>query len=380
MDFAFNEEHRLFRNMVRDFVAKEVRPKARHIDETGEFPWDAIRKMGGLGLLGLDVSETYGGMGADSISVAILFEELGAGCGSTALVAEAHLCLGTAAINLFGNEEQKQAYLVPLATGQSLAGLGLTEPGAGSDLKNGVRTTAHKDGQEWVINGSKMWLTNGGVADYVVLLVRTNPEGGSHSLSQIIVPTDTPGFQVGPPEKKMGLHGAWSHAVSLEDVRVPLDNLLGEEGHGLQQSLAVLDGGRIAIAALALGLGRAAYEAALRYARERQTFGQPIFEHQAIRFKLVDMATRLEAARWLIYRAAWLKDQGQPYTLAGAMAKLTATEAAEFVTREAIQIHGGYGYSREYEVERMYRDARLMSIGEGTTEIMKFVIGKHLGA
>lgn len=378
MDFAFNEEHRLFRDMVRDFVAKEVRPRARHIDETGEFPWDTIRKMGELGLLGLDVPEEYGGMGADAISVAILFEELGAGCGSTALVAEAHLCLGTAAINLFGNEEQKRRYLPALATGKSLAGLGLTEPGAGSDLVHGVRTSARRDGNEWVINGSKMWLTNAGVAEYVVLLVRTDPEAGTHGMSQIIVPTDTPGFEVGPPEKKMGLHGAWSHAVSLDNVRVPLENLLGEEGRGLHQSLQVLDGGRIAIAALALGIGRAAYEAALRYARERQTFGKPLFDHQAIQFKLAEMATQLEAARWLIYRAAWLKDQGLPYTKEGAMAKLVATEAAEFVTREAIQIHGGYGYSREYEVERMYRDARLMSIGEGTTEVMKMVIGKRL--
>ncbi len=378
MDFGFNEEHRLFRDMVRDFVEKEVRPRARHIDETGEFPWDAIRKMGELGLLGLDVPEEYGGMGADTISVAIMFEELGAGCGSTALAAEAHLCLGTAAIAMFGNEEQKQRFLRPLAEGKSLAGLGLTEPGAGSDLVNGIRTTARRDGNEWVINGAKMWLTNAGVADYVVLLVRTDPAGGSRSLSQIIVPTDTPGFEVGPPEKKMGLHGAWSHAISLDNVRVPVDNLLGEENRGLHQTLQVLDGGRIAIAALALGIGRAAYEAALRYARERKTFGRPIFEHQAIQFKLADMATRLEAARWLIYRAAWLKDQGQPYTKAGAMAKLVATEAAEFVAREAIQIHGGYGYSREYEVERMYRDARLMSIGEGTTEIMKLVIAKRL--
>ncbi len=378
MDFSFNEEHRLFRDMVRDFVAKEVRPRARHIDETGEFPWDAIRKMGELGLLGLDVPEEYGGMGADAVSVAILFEELGAGCGSTALVAEAHLCLGTAAINLFGNDDQKRTYLPALATGESLAGLGLTEPGAGSDLVNGIRTTARRDGNEWVINGSKMWLTNAGVADYVVLLVRTDPAGGSRSMSQIIVPTNTPGFEVGPPEKKMGLHGAWSHAVSLDNVRVPLENLLGEENRGLHQTLQVLDGGRIAIAALALGIGRAAYEAALQYARERTTFGKPLIEHQAIQFKLADMATRLEAARWLVYRAAWLKDQGKPYTKEGAMAKVVATEAAEFVTREAIQIHGGYGYSREYEVERMYRDARLMSIGEGTTEVMKMVIGKRL--
>ncbi len=378
MDFTLNEEHRLFRDMVREFVEKEVKPRARHIDETGEFPWDAIRKMGELGLLGLDVPEEYGGMGGDAMCVAIMFEELGAGCGSTALAAEAHLCLGTAAINLFGNEEQKQKYLVPLATGQSLAGLGLTEPGAGSDLKGGIRTTAYKDGNEWVINGAKMWLTNAGVADYVVLLVRTDPKGGSRSLSQIIVPTNTPGFEVGPPEKKMGLHGAWSHAVSIDNVRVPLDNLLGEEGRGLHQTLAVLDGGRIAIAALALGLAREAYERALAYAKERKAFGRPIFEHQAIQNKLVDMATRIEAARWMIYYAAWLKDQGRPYTKEGAMAKYLATETAEFVTREAIQIHGGYGYSREYEVERMYRDARLMSIGEGTTEIMKLVIGKRL--
>ena len=377
MDFAFNEEQQFLHDTLHDFVAKEVKPKARHVDETGEFPWDTIHKLGAMGMLGLNIPEAYGGAGADELSVAIFLEELGRGCGSTGLISEAHLCLASAAINLFGSEAQKQRYLTPLARGKVLGALGLTEPGTGSDLQ-GIRTTARRDGDEWVINGSKMWMTNGGVAETAVLLCRTKAERSSHSLSQFIVPTDTPGFQAGPPEKKMGLHGCWSHAVSLDDVRVPLDHLLGAEGKGLQQTLAVLDGGRIGIGALSVGLGQAALEEAIGYARQRETFGRPIAEHQAIQFKLADMATKVHIARQALYYAAWRKEQGLPFSKEGAMAKLFATEMAEEVAYQAIQIHGGYGYSREDPVERIYRDARLMTIGEGTSEVQRMVIARRI--
>ena len=267
---------------------------------------------------------------------------------------------------------------MPLARGEAIGCLALTEPGAGSDLAGGVRTSAEKRGDSWVINGSKMWLTNGAEARTAIFLCRTNPAGGSRSLSQIIVPTDTPGITFGKPERKMGLNGSHTYAVSIENVTVPVENLLGREGEGLHQTLEALDGGRIAIGALSVGLAQAAYEAAVAYAKERKTFGKPIAEHQAIQEKIASMATTIEAARWLVYRAAWTRDQGQPFTLIAAQAKLFATEIAEKVCFDAIQIHGGYGYSREYPVERIYRDNRLMSIGEGTSEIQRMVIARSV--
>ncbi len=379
MNFELNEEQRMWRETVHDFVAKEVKPKAREVDETATFNWEATHKMGPLGLLGMTVPEAYGGSAMDAISTAIGIEELGWGCGSTALAIAAHNGLGCAPIVLFGTEEQKQRWLPPAASGEGkLAALALTEPGAGSDLQGGVRTSARKDGDSWVINGAKMWCTNASIADFIVVLVRTDPAGGSRSLSQIIVPTDAPGLHIGPAEKKMGLKGSPTHAVTFENVRVPLENLLGEEGRGLQQTLKVLDGGRIGIGALSVGLAQAAFEAALAYAQERQTFGVPLTQHQAIQWMLADAATEIQAARWMVYYAAWLKEQGRPYTKEAAMAKMFATEMAERVCRNAIQIHGGYGYSREYPVERIYRDARLMTIGEGTSEIQRLVIARHL--
>ncbi|HSL30954.1 MAG TPA: acyl-CoA dehydrogenase family protein, partial [Anaerolineales bacterium] len=266
-----------------------------------------------------------------------------------------------------------------VASGEhKLAALALTEPGAGSDLQGGVTTRAARDGHEWVINGAKMWCTNASIAEYIITLVRTDPTGGSRSLSQILVPTDTPGLHIGPAEKKMGLHGSPTHAVTYENVRVPLGNLIGEEGRGLQQTLSTLDGGRIGIGAISIGLAQAAYEHAVNYARERKAFGKPIAEQQAIQWMLADAATELEAARSMLYKAAWLREEGRPYNKEAAMAKLFATEMAERVTRNAIQIHGGYGYSSEYPVERMYRDARLMTIGEGTSEIQRLVIARHV--
>jgi alkylation response protein AidB-like acyl-CoA dehydrogenase len=377
MNFDLSDEQRMWQEAVHDFVAREVRPRAHEVDEEARFNWDATRKMGPLGLLGLNVPEEYGGAGVDPVSAAIAIEELGWGCGSTALAIAAHNGLGCAPIVQFGDEEQKQRFLLPVVSGRGgLAALALTESGAGSDLQ-GVRTTARLEGDEWVIHGEKMWCTNASLADYIITLVRTGASG-AHSLSMIIVPTNTPGLHIGPPEKKMGLKGSPTHAVIYDDVRLPASHLLGLEGQGLPQALAALDGGRISIGALSIGLARAAYEAARQYARERQAFGHPIADFQAIQWMLADAATGIHAARLMIYQAAWLKGQGQPYTQAASMAKLFATEMAERVCRDAIQIHGGYGYSREYPVERIYRDARLMTIGEGTSEVQRMVIARLL--
>ena len=379
MDFDLNEEQRMWQKAVHDFVAAQVRPKAREVDETSEFNWPAVRKMGPLGLLGMSVPEEYGGSGVDAISMAIAIEELGWGCGSTALAIAAHNGLGCAPIARFGSEEQKKKFLPGVTSGNNrLAALALTEPGAGSDLRGGVRTKAEKAGAEWVINGPKAWITNASIADYIITLVRTDLRGGSHSLSMIIVPTDTPGLTIHPPEKKMGLNGSQTNALTYENVRVPLSYLLGEEGHGLRQTLATLDGGRISIGALAVGLAQAAFERARDYARERQAFGKPIAEQQAIQWMLADAATEINAARLSVRYAAWLKQEGRPFGKEAAMGKLYATEMAERVCRNAIQIHGSYGYSREYEVERIYRDARLMTIGEGTSEIQRLVIARHV--
>jgi len=381
MNFDLTEEQHMWRETVHDFVAREVKPKARQVDEEGEFNWEAVNKMGALGLLGLNIPEEYGGAGVDAISAAIAIEELGWGCGSTALAIAAHNGLGCAPITLFGNEEQKRIFL-PKVSGSrrevtKLAALALTEPEAGSDLQ-GVHTHAESVGGEWIINGTKMWCTNASLADFIITLVRTAPGVDAHTLSLIIVPTETPGVIIGPAEKKMGLKGSPTHAVTYANVRVPGGNLLGEAGHGLRQALTVLDGGRICIGALSVGLAQAAFEEALRYAKERRAFGKPIAEQEAIQWMLVDAATEIQTARLMVYYAAWLKSEGRSFSLQAAMAKLYATEMAERVCRNAIQIHGGYGYSREYPVERIYRDARLMTIGEGTSEIQRLVIARHI--
>jgi butyryl-CoA dehydrogenase len=379
MNFDLNEEQKIWQKTVHDFVVKEVQPKAHEVDVTSEFNWTAARKMGSLGLLSLNIPEEYGGAGVDAVSAAIAIEELGWGCGSTALAISAHNGLGTTPIVLYGSEELKKKWLPLVASGENkLGALALTEPGAGSDLQGGVMTKAVKAGDEWVITGSKMWCTNASIAEYIITLVRTDSAGGSRSLSMIVVPTDSPGLTMGPAEKKMGLHGSPTHAVSYEDVRVPLGNLIGEEGKGLQQTLSTLDGGRIGIGAISVGLAQAAIEHAVNYARERKAFGKPIAEQQAIQWMLADAATEIEVARTMLYKAAWLKEQNRPYNKEAAMAKMFATEMAERVCRNAIQIHGGYGYSSEYPVERIYRDARLMTIGEGTSEIQRIVIARHV--
>lgn len=377
MDFELTDEQRMWQKAVHDFVAAEVQPQARETDETGEFNWTAVRKMGPMGLLGLNIPEEHGGAGVDAISAAIAMEELGWACGSTALSIAAHNGLGTTPIILYGSQALKQKWLPLVASGKGkLGALALTEPGAGSDLQ-GIQTKAEKDSDEWVINGAKMWCTNALIAEYIITLARTDPAGGSRSLSMILVPTNTPGLHIGAPEKKMGLKGSPTSAVTYENVRVPLGNLVGEEGSGLPQTLTTLDGGRISIGAIALGLARAAFEHAVAYAKERHAFGGPIANLQAIQWMLADAATEMTAARNLIYFAAWRKQQGKPYTQEAAMAKLFASEMGERVCRNAIQVFGGYGYSREYPVERIYRDARLMTIGEGTSEIQRLVIARH---
>jgi len=379
MDFELTKEQREFQRVVHDFVTREVKPAAKHVDETSEFNWDAVRKMGPMGMLGLQVPEAYGGADLDTVCATIAIEELGWACGSTALAVSAHNCLGQGPLVDFASEELKQAWLPRLATGKGRLGcLALTEPGAGSDLQGGVRTTAVKAGEEWVVNGTKMWATNAGIADTIVVLCRTDPGGGSRSLSQLLVPTGTAGVIIGSPEKKMGLNGSPTYAVTFDNTRVPLGNLIGEAGRGLQQTLSTLSKGRVSIGALALGLGQAAYEASVAYAKERRTFGQPLAHHQAIQFMVADAATELQAARLMLYWAAWLKDNGKHFATAAGMAKLFATEVSERVCRNAIQIHGGYGYSREFEVERMYRDTRLMSIGEGTSEIQRMLIARTI--
>lgn len=379
MNFDLTEEQRLWQRTVHDFVAKEVQPKAHDVDVTSEFNWDAVRKMGPLGLLSLNIPEEYEGAGVDAISAAIALEEIAWGCGSTALAIAAHNGLGTTPLVLYGSEELKQKWLPLVANGKNkLGALALTEPGAGSDLQGGVVTRAVKDGDEWVITGTKMWCTNASIAEYIITLVRTDPSGGSRSLSQILVPTDSRGLLIGPAEKKMGLHGSPTHAVTYDDVRVPLGNLIGEEGKGLHQTLATLDGGRIGIGAISVGLAQAAFEQAVNYARERHAFGKPIADQQAIQWMLADAATEIEAARTLLYKTAWLKENHRPYNKEAAMAKMFATEMAERVCRNAIQVHGGYGYSSNYPVERIYRDARLMTIGEGTSEIQRLVIARHV--
>ncbi|HUI89910.1 MAG TPA: acyl-CoA dehydrogenase family protein [Anaerolineales bacterium] len=378
MDFDLLNEQRVWKKSVHDFVEKEVRPKAKEADEKSEFNWEAVRKMGPLGLLGLNIPERYGGSGVDPVSAAIAIEELGWGCGSTALAVAAHNGLGTAPLVEFGSEELKQKWLPLVASGKGkLASLALTEPGAGSDLQS-IRTKAAKSENEWVINGGKMWTTNASIAEYIITLVRSGTDNSSRSLSMILVPTDAKGLTIGPAEKKMGLHGSPTHAVTYQDVHVPLNHLIGEEGRGLQQALIILDGGRIGIGALAIGLAQAALEYAMEYARGRQAFGQPIANFEGIQWMLADAATEIEAARLIVYHAAWLKGQGRAFIKEAAMAKLFATETAERVCRNAIQIHGGYGYSSEYAVEGIYRDARLMTIGEGTSEVQRMVIARHL--
>ncbi len=373
MHFDLTEEQHIIRRTVRDFAEKEIIPRAKYVDETGEFPAETFRKMGELGLMGLPFSAEFGGADVDSVSTAIAIEEVSRACGSTGLTYAAHLGLGCAPLAMFGTQEQKEQFLTPAAQGQHLGAFGLTEPHAGSDAGS-TRTTAVLEGDQWVINGSKMWITNAPMAGHVIATAVTDKDKGKHGISAIIIPQGAPGMTFGKHEPKMGLRGSVSTAITFENVRVPKVNLLGERGKGFIQFLQVLDGGRVGIGAMSIGLAQAAYEAAVSYAREREAFGKPIGAFQSISNMIADMNVGLEAARLLIYQAAWLKDQGRPYTREAAIGKLYASEAAERICRDAIQIFGGYGYSQEFPVERYYRDVRLLTIGEGTSEILRGVI------
>lgn len=379
MNFELTREQQMVRELARDFAKQEIAPHAEHVDRTGEFPVETFKKMGELGLLGIPFPECYGGSGGDTISYALSVEEIGKACGSTGLSYAAAVSLGAAPVYYFGTEEQKQEYLVPLATGRALGAFGLTEPNAGSDA-GGTRTKARSEGDSYVISGEKCWITNAGYARTVIVTAVTGKDdNGKNIISAIIVPTDSEGFTINSEYDKMGVRGSNTSQLILDNVRVPKQNLLGSPEKGFKQFLNTLDGGRISIAALAVGIAQGAFEAALAYAHERKQFGQPISYFQAIQFKLADMAMEIELARNMVLKAAWLKDQGRPFTKEAAFAKLYASEMAFRTCNQSIQIHGGYGYMKEYGVERMLRDAKLMEIGEGTSEIQRLVIARQLG-
>ncbi|ABO66816.1 MULTISPECIES: acyl-CoA dehydrogenase [Geobacillus] len=379
MDFSLTKEQQMIKEMVRDFAEKEIAPYAAKWDEEAYFPREVFRKMGELGLLGLPFPESYGGAGGDTISYAIAVEEIGRACGGTGLSYAAAVSLGASPIYYFGSEEQKQTWLVPMAKGETLGAFGLTEPNAGSDA-GGTRTTAVLDGDEYVINGEKCWITNAQYARQVIVTAVTGKDArGKNIITALIVPTDSPGFTIRSNYDKMGVRASNTCELVFENVRVPKENVLGDPQKGFKQFLYTLDGGRISIAALAVGIAQAAFEKALQYAKERVQFGQSISKFQAIQFKLADMAMEIELARNMVYKAAWLKDQGKPFTKEASFAKLFASEMGFRVCNQAIQIHGGYGYMKEYGVERHLRDIKLMEIGEGTSEIQRLVIARQLG-
>jgi len=378
MFFDLTEEQRMIKRMIREFADEVVAPGADERDKTKQFPVEIFKQMADLNLLGLPFPEEYGGAGADYISFATVVEELSRACASTGITYSAHISLGGAPLNLFGTPEQKEKYLTQICSGASMGSFGLTEPNAGSDA-GGTRTTAVKEGKEWVINGSKCFITNASYAKFLALTAVTDKEQGSKGITAFIVQTDAPGFTVIDNYEKLGLHSSNTTELVLDQVRIPEDHILGKQGEGFKQFLITLDGGRIGIGAMAVGIAQAAYDKALQYAKERQTFGNSISKYQAIQFKLADMAMQIELARNMVYKAAWLKDNGRKFTKEAAMAKLYSSEIAMSATHQAIQIHGGYGYMKEYQVERFFRDARLLEIGEGTSEILRMVIAREIG-
>jgi alkylation response protein AidB-like acyl-CoA dehydrogenase len=370
-------EHEKFRQKIREFAEAEIEPKSSFLDESGEFPFDTIKKLGEMGILGMVVSEKYGGSGYDTISYSIAVEEISRVCGSTGITVAAHNSLGLYPIYLFGNEEQKRKHIPPLAKGEKLGSFGLTEPGAGSDAA-GTKTTAVLDGDFYVVNGSKCFITNASVGGTFVFTAMTDKAKGYKGISSFILEKGMKGFTIGKKENKMGLRGSDTATMIFEDLRIPKENLLGKEGEGFKQFMITLDGGRISIGAMALGIAQGAFDKALKYAKEREQFGQPIANFQAIQWKLADMATQIEAARHLIYHSSWLKDKGEKFIKESAMAKLYASEVGRFVTYQAIQILGGYGYLSKYPLERYMRDIKLCEIGEGTSEIQRLIIAREL--
>jgi short-chain 2-methylacyl-CoA dehydrogenase len=377
MEFDFTDEQEAIRTLVRDFARAEVAPVAEELDRTKAFPYEIVSKLGELGLMGIPFPEEYGGGGADNLSYALAIEELARVDSSVGITVAAHTSLGTWPLYAFGSEEQKHEWLPRLCSGERLGAFGLTEPEAGSDAGN-VRTRATLDGGEWVIDGAKQFITNSGthISGFVTITART----GDDEISNLLVPNGTPGYEIGEPYRKMGWNASDTRPLSFEDCRVPEANLVGPRGMGFKQFLRTLDGGRIGVAAMGVGLAQGALDEALAYAKERIAFGQPISKYQAIQAKLADISTEIEAARLLTYKAAALKDAGRNFTLTAAQAKLKTGRLAVRAAEEAVQIHGGYGYIEEYPVCRFYRDAKILTIGEGTDEVQQMVIARALGA
>ena len=378
LNFDLTTEQQMIRKTIKEFSDDVVAPGAIDRDRTKVFPLEIFKQLSEMGMMGLPFPEEYGGGGADTISFAIVTEELSRACASTGITYSAHISLGGAPLHLFGTEEQKERYLTPICTGESFGAFGLTEPNAGSDA-GGTQTTAKIDGNDFVINGSKSFITNASYAKHLALTAITGREGGTKEISAIIVPTDAEGFTIIDNYEKMGLNASNTTELVMDNVRVPQENLLGKRGNGFRQFLVTLDGGRIGIGAMAVGIAQAAFERALSYSKERKQFGKTLSEFQITQFKLADMAMKIELARNMVYKAAWLKDQGRPFSKEASMCKLYASEIAMEIANEAIQIHGGYGYMKEYEVERYMRDAKLLEIGEGTSEVQRMVIARHIG-
>jgi alkylation response protein AidB-like acyl-CoA dehydrogenase len=389
MDLDLSPEHQLLRQTIRDFMEKEVAPVIEEHEREHKVPVEVVRRLGEMGWLGIPIPEDEGGAGMDTLAYAIAVEEIGRVWGSLGLIVAAHTSLGCGPLHLAGTKEQKNRYLVPMASGQVIGAYGLTEPGAGSDA-GGTRTTARWEGEgggefepgasgEWVIDGGKRFTTNAGQAGTYILTARTgNKDDGSAEISAFILPADTPGFRVVRIEDKLGLHASATGELAFDRCRIPAENLLGERGDGFRTFLKILDGGRISIAALAVGIAQGAYDASVPYAQTRQQFGKPIGAFQGVAFMIADMATEIEAARALVWKSAWLKDQGRDYSLVAAQAKLFASEVSSRVTNDAIQVHGGYGYVTEYPVERYLRDAKLTEIGEGTSQVQRLVIARRI--
>lgn len=377
MHFDLTTEQAMLQKMIREFSDEVVAPGAIERDKTKAFPVEIFKELSNMGIMGLPFPEQYGGAGADTISFAIVTEELSRTCASTGITYSAHISLGGAPLHLFGTEVQKEKYLTPICTGESFGAFGLTEPNAGSDA-GGTETTAVLDNGEFVINGSKVFITNASYAKHLALTAITNRDGNKKEISAIIVPTDAKGFTIKSEYEKMGLNASNTTELILENVRVPEVNLLGVRGNGFKQFLTTLDGGRVGIAAMAVGIAQGALNKAVQYAKERKQFGKALADFQATQFKLADMEVKIQLARTFVYKAAWLKDQGRPFGKEAAIAKYYASEMAMEVCDEAIQIHGGYGYMKEYEVERFLRDAKLLEIGEGTSEVQKMVIARHI--
>jgi alkylation response protein AidB-like acyl-CoA dehydrogenase len=376
VNFDLGEEHELLRQTVREFADSRVAPVAAELDREARFPYDLVAELGELGLMGIPIPEEHGGAGADTVAYAIAIEELARVDSSVAITVAAHTSLGTMPILLYGTDEQRREWLPQLASGERLAAFGLTEPDAGSDA-GATRTTAELRDGDWIVNGSKIFITNAGtdISACVTITART----GVDEISNLIVPNDAPGYRVSQPMHKLGWRASDTRELAFEECAVPQGNLLGERGRGFQQFMEILDGGRISVAAMGLGLAVGAYELAAEYAQQRHQFGRPIARFQAIAFRLADMATEIEAGRWLVYRAAWLKDQGRPFALAAAEAKLYTGELSNRVVNAALQIHGGYGFMEESAIARFYRDQKVLEIGEGTNEVQRLVIARQLG-